>query len=616
MDREALRAIMTQLHGRRSRRQVLATVAKSSFVGVGAALIGRDLGAGLLTSRSASAARAGGAAVSIVDFAFDPPTLAVPVGTQVTWTNNGEAPHTATSDDGTTFDSDRLDPGGGVFSHTFETVGAYPYHCEIHPDMLGTVNVTEGEPEPETYVRRNLHSLDPSGPELTAYANAVEAMKALPNTDPLSWAYQANIHGTWSNPPPPEPPPASELPGWSTCEHGTLYFWPWHRMYLYWFEQVIREMSGDPAFALPYWDYSVPAQRVLPAPFIDPASPLFVAERDAGVNSGTPPGPELDSTFDHCSGLAQNIFDSASFSLEFGPHAGVHVWVAGLGGWMGAFETAARDPVFWMHHSNIDRLWESWLALGNVNSSDPTWLANDVHSVSGLPYTFFDKAGASVTTVRVVDEVLTAAALGYSYEGLSDLSGCPEFLLVPPGGEEAVDGTPVATPEGPIDLGSSAPEGGIEVGPEATKVPVTLDEPEAAAGIANAGGLTVLTLEGVQGTGVPAVAVEVYINLSPGQEPDNRSPYYVGNLNLFGLLFPDAEHRDMAMPSMTQQFNIARNVAALEATGEWTGEFEVTLVPYYTASTEVPEAPGATPEAVVPPAGPWVTVESVSVRAG
>jgi hypothetical protein len=67
---------------------------------------------------------------------------------------------------------------------------------------------------------------------------------------------------------------------------------------------------------------------------------------------------------------------------------------------------------------------------------------------------------------------------------------------------------------------------------------------------------------------------------------------------------------------MTQQFNIARNVAALEATGEWTGDLEVTFVPRYIATSEVPEAAGGTPEAAALPAGPWVTVESVSVTAG
>jgi tyrosinase len=53
--------------------------------------------------------------------------------------------------------------------------------------------------------------------------------------------------------------------------------------------------------------------------------------------------------------------------LEVSPHGGVHVAV---GGWMSSFDTAARDPIFWLHHANIDRLWEAWLALGDPSIPD------------------------------------------------------------------------------------------------------------------------------------------------------------------------------------------------------------------------------------------------------
>ncbi len=79
-------------------------------------------------------------AVDIADFAFDPDPLEIPVGTTVTWTNQDTAPHTATADDGS-FDSGRLD-NGGTFSFTFDTPGTYPYHCDIHPRMTGTIVVT------------------------------------------------------------------------------------------------------------------------------------------------------------------------------------------------------------------------------------------------------------------------------------------------------------------------------------------------------------------------------------------------------------------------------------------------------------------------------------------
>jgi plastocyanin len=83
----------------------------------------------------------GGAAVTIVDFAFQPASLEVPAGTTVTWTNSGAAPHTVTADNGA-FDSGRLAPGAS-FSQTFGTAGTFTYHCEIHPQMTGSIVVTE-----------------------------------------------------------------------------------------------------------------------------------------------------------------------------------------------------------------------------------------------------------------------------------------------------------------------------------------------------------------------------------------------------------------------------------------------------------------------------------------
>jgi len=83
-----------------------------------------------------------GAAVSIVDFAFEPASVEVAAGSTVTWTNTGAAPHTVTADDGS-FDSGQLAPGA-TFSQTFDSRGDFTYHCSIHPQMTGTVSVTGG----------------------------------------------------------------------------------------------------------------------------------------------------------------------------------------------------------------------------------------------------------------------------------------------------------------------------------------------------------------------------------------------------------------------------------------------------------------------------------------
>jgi len=83
----------------------------------------------------------GAAEVEIVEFSYDPDPIEVEVGDEVTWTNEDSAPHTATADDGS-FDTGTLDKGKpGTVS--FEAAGTFPYFCEIHPTMHGTVEVVE-----------------------------------------------------------------------------------------------------------------------------------------------------------------------------------------------------------------------------------------------------------------------------------------------------------------------------------------------------------------------------------------------------------------------------------------------------------------------------------------
>ena len=74
------------------------------------------------------------------EFTFTPDTVTVSVGQTVTWTNGDSAPHTATLDDGSC-GTEQLSQGQSG-SLTFGTAGTYPFHCAVHPDMKGTVEVT------------------------------------------------------------------------------------------------------------------------------------------------------------------------------------------------------------------------------------------------------------------------------------------------------------------------------------------------------------------------------------------------------------------------------------------------------------------------------------------
>lgn len=70
---------------------------------------------------------------------FDPSTISVAVGSEVTWTNSDDTVHTTTADDAT-WDSEQLD-GGEKFTFTAEEPGSYPYVCDIHPSMVGELVV-------------------------------------------------------------------------------------------------------------------------------------------------------------------------------------------------------------------------------------------------------------------------------------------------------------------------------------------------------------------------------------------------------------------------------------------------------------------------------------------
>lgn len=78
-------------------------------------------------------------AVNIDNFVFGPPTVTVPVGATVTWTNKDDIPHTTASTDGV-FKSKVMDTDE-KFSYTFTKVGTYSYYCTIHPKMTGKVVV-------------------------------------------------------------------------------------------------------------------------------------------------------------------------------------------------------------------------------------------------------------------------------------------------------------------------------------------------------------------------------------------------------------------------------------------------------------------------------------------
>jgi plastocyanin len=77
--------------------------------------------------------------VVIANIAFGPAALTVTAGTSVTWQNNDGIAHTSTSDTGV-WDTGKISPGASK-TVVFGTAGTFPYHCTVHPMMMGTITV-------------------------------------------------------------------------------------------------------------------------------------------------------------------------------------------------------------------------------------------------------------------------------------------------------------------------------------------------------------------------------------------------------------------------------------------------------------------------------------------
>jgi hypothetical protein len=152
---------------------------------------------------------------------------------------------------------------------------------------IGTVSPPfSGVPFLQPFTRPSVASLSPA--QITSLRRGIQAMMSRPVTDPTSYRFQANIHGTEDT-----PTNTQEMQSWNQCEHGSFYFFSWHRMYLYFFDRILRAAAQDPNLVLPYWNWGDPAQRTLPLPFRQPAdatNSLYIAPpgyRPARATHGT-----------------------------------------------------------------------------------------------------------------------------------------------------------------------------------------------------------------------------------------------------------------------------------------------------------------------------------------
>jgi len=401
--------------------------------------------------------------------------------------------------------------------------------------------------------------------DLDKYRTAVGKLRALPATDPRNWKTLASIHN-------------------NHCPHTNWWFLPWHRAYLFYFEQICQDVLGDTTFRLPYWNWA--KGNDVPAPFLDNSSSLFDATRQKSavpvetvsqaLITGIVSSTSMIDLFSGATKSDQQRQTSTAGKLEFGPHNGVH---ATLLGDMGDF-MSPLDPVFWMHHCNIDRIWASWSAIsGNSQPSAALW---GNHKLAR----FYDSASKKQVSPAASGMLSGKYVLPYDvYEtasgGPSGSSRVSEMIMASPLRLQGVKPNArmrrlagVASNIAPIALGSGA------------KISVAIHgDLKAFAGhgsAAHAVGAeerteSYLVIEDVPRPKTPSTALRAFINCAdPSLGTSIEDPSYVGTISFFG-----GDHAGMpGMGSSSFSVNITDVLRrAIEANYTPGSAVEVGLVP-------------------------------------
>jgi tyrosinase len=442
-------------------------------------------------------------------------------------------------------------------------------------------------------------------PIIAWYAKAVAAMRPKSIDDPTSWRYQAAIHGFDASETPLQPGeralPTNQGDPWGQCQHGGWYFLPWHRMYLAYFERIvaatIAQLGGPADWALPYWNYcdnTNPDATRIPFAFRSPTlvdgspNPLRIPQRVRG-NSGkpvvAPPSAVAYAMF-----LLAPRFVGGNTGPDFGfggpptdwhhppgaagelenvPHNLIH---SQINGYMGDFNTAALDPIFWLHHCNIDRMWAIWRkrAVGNTDPTDPAWLTK-------LSFSWQDGSGNMVTVTPSQVVETTASPLSYDYDDTQDpFAAAPPSPALVARNIEAMEPIP---PHPPEMVGAT--DRPVVLSGQSTTVQLQLSQPTGPARAAAVGvpKHVFLELENITG-GKTHLNYRVFVNLPPDADPDTHEEYSAGILSTFGVAEasrPNARHPGTGLH---YRLSIGGLIARLQAANEWdANRVRITLVP-------------------------------------
>lgn len=466
------------------------------------------------------------------------------------------------------------------------------------------------------HVRRNIWTLPAGDQTVQDYAKAVAIMKGRPAADPTSWTYQAAMHGTHVS---------AVKPLWNGCQHGTWFFLAWHRLFIYYFEQIVREAvvqaGGAADWCLPFWDYGAGGQQAtLPTAFRQPTlngspNPLFEARRAPGINSGLALSPAVASArralrsprFTGVSQFGGGVTGVAQFSnstgqVEATPHNVVHDAVGGNGGLMSDPDAAAADPIFWVHHANIDRLWFIWNTPRHQDPTDARW--------TGQKFSFFDASGTRVTKTPA-DVIDIVRQLGYTYEVAPPAA--PAAAAPGPGPEDAAGAEPperepelVGASQAPVQLVGAPASVSLDIDPQAHQA--ALD----AMG-AGAPGRILLSVEDIEAEKNPGTVYGIYVNLPADASAEVAESHHAGNVSFFGVERARNPRGDEHPHSLRVVQDITELAQSLAAQGQWDGRHvDVTFRPLGLIPHDRPELAHALPDDVTD-ADPPVTIGRVAI---
>lgn len=178
-------------------------------------------------------------------------------------------------------------------------------------------------------------------------------------------------------------------------QHSNARLLPWHRVFLHLFEEALHNYHPD--VCVPYWDWTCPEEQIFPSWLAGVLPTVHTPTRTINVVRSPGSGGTLASIAAGTPGaLAQTNYAQFSSPIN-GIHGSVHIWV---GGTMSDAAVSPADPIFWLHHANLDRLWWVWYNSPQGNHQNPPLVGADAVMD---PWTYTETDTRNITT------------LGYSY---------------------------------------------------------------------------------------------------------------------------------------------------------------------------------------------------------